>query len=136
METTNYCGEPRHSVHSGSLALGQAQTDSSSVRGGRLATKAAPEPNTERRNLRSRGSHQLGPVEPNLQARASPRAPYCFASAAVTLLSMRAAAPNATTRHRFAVTRWRMTQSDANQSLSELAQLMIFTATWLTLWGG
>jgi hypothetical protein len=37
---------------------------------------------------------------------------------------------------RFALTHWRMTQSDANQSLSELAQLMIFTATWLTLWGG
>jgi hypothetical protein len=29
----------------------------------------------------------------------------------------------------------RMTQSDANQSLSELALLMIFTATWLTLGG-
>jgi hypothetical protein len=42
--------------------------------------------------------------------------PYCFASAAVTLLSMRAAAPNANTRHRFAVTRWRMVQSGANQS--------------------
>jgi len=36
----------------------------------------------------------------------------------------------------FWTTGWRMTQSDANQSLSELAQLMIFTATWLTLWGG
>jgi len=37
-----------------SLALGGPQTDSSSVRGGRLAAKAAPAPNTNRRNLRSR----------------------------------------------------------------------------------
>jgi hypothetical protein len=31
-------------------------------------------------------------------------------------LTSRAAAPNATTRHRFAMTRWRMTQSGANPS--------------------
>ena len=60
-------------MHSGSLALGGPQTDSSSVRGGRLASKAAPEPNTDRRNLRGRGSQELGPVGPNMQARVSPR---------------------------------------------------------------
>ena len=51
-------------MHSGSRALGGAQTDFSGVRGGRSASKAAPEPNTDRRNLRSRGPHELGPVAP------------------------------------------------------------------------
>jgi hypothetical protein len=59
-------------MHRGSLVLGP-QTDSSSVRGGRLVAEAAPEPNTNRCNLRSRGSHELGPIGPNTQASVSPR---------------------------------------------------------------
>src|SRR5713101_5113896 len=73
METTKYCGEPRHSVHRGSLALGGTQTDSSSVSGRLLVAKAAPEPDTDRRNLRSRGSHELGPIGANRRARGSQR---------------------------------------------------------------
>jgi hypothetical protein len=59
METTKYCGRPRHSVHRGSLAPGGPQT--SSIPGGLLVAKAAPEPDTDRRNLRSRKSNELGP---------------------------------------------------------------------------
>src|SRR5713226_1320638 len=73
METTKYCGEPRHSVHRGSFVPGGLQTDYSSVRGGRLAAKAAPEPDTDHRNLRSRGSHELGPIGANGRARGFPR---------------------------------------------------------------
>ena len=57
----------------GSLVPGGSQTDSSSVRGGRLAAKAAPEPDTDRRNLRSRKSHELGPIGLNMRSRGSPR---------------------------------------------------------------
>src|SRR5713226_9247929 len=71
--STKSRGEPRHSVHRGSLVLGGPPTDSSSVPGGRLAAKAAPEPNTYRCNLRSRKSHELGPIGPNMRARGSPR---------------------------------------------------------------
>ncbi len=51
-----------HSVHSGSVALGGPQTNSSSLQGGLLSAKATPEPNTYRSNLRSRGSQALGPI--------------------------------------------------------------------------
>ena len=71
METTKYCDEPRHSVHRGSLALGGPQTDSSSVPDRLLVAKAAPEAHTDRRNLRSRKSHELGPIGPNMRARGS-----------------------------------------------------------------
>ena len=58
--------ESRQSVHRGSLALGGPQTDSSSVPGRLLVAKAAPEPDTDRRNPRSRKSHELGPTGPNM----------------------------------------------------------------------
>jgi hypothetical protein len=64
METTKYCGGPRHSVHRRSLALGGPQT--SSIPGRLLVAEAAPEPDTDRRNLRSRKSHELGPIGPNM----------------------------------------------------------------------
>src|SRR5271157_5656727 len=64
-----------HSVHSGSFALGGTQTNSSSVQGGPVSAKAAPEPNTYRRNLRSRRLHELGPIRRNMQARVSRRPP-------------------------------------------------------------
>jgi hypothetical protein len=66
-------GQPMHSVHSGSLALSGTQTYSSKVQGGLLLAKAAPEPNTYHRNLRSRGLHKLGPTGRNVQACISPR---------------------------------------------------------------
>ncbi len=56
-------------MHRGSLALGGPQTDSSSVPGRLLVAKAAPEPDTDRRNLRSRGSH------PDRTEHAGPRIP-------------------------------------------------------------
>ena len=60
-------------MHRGSFALGGPQTDSSSVPDRLLVAKAAPEPDTDRRNLRSRKSHELGPIGPNMRARGSPR---------------------------------------------------------------
>ena len=60
-------------MHSGSLALGGPQTDASSVPGRLLVAKAAPEPDTDCCNLRSRKSHELGPIGPNMPARGSPR---------------------------------------------------------------
>lgn len=38
-----------------------------------MTAKAAPEPDTDRRNLRGRGSREHGPIGPNVQARAYPR---------------------------------------------------------------
>jgi len=66
-------GQPMQSMHSGSLALGGLQANSSSVQRGPLPAKAAPEPNTYRHNLRSRGSHELGPIGRNMQASVSLR---------------------------------------------------------------
>jgi hypothetical protein len=63
METTRHCGQPMPAVHSGSVALGGPQTNSSSLQGGLLSAKATPEPNTRRSNLRSRGSRELGPID-------------------------------------------------------------------------
>ena len=48
----------RHSA----IALSGAQTNSSNVQGGLWLAKAAPEPNPYRRNLRSPGSLELGPI--------------------------------------------------------------------------
>ena len=73
LETTRHCGQPMLSVHSGPLALDGAQTNSSSVQGGLLSAKTTPEPNTYRRNLRSRGSHELDPIGLTMQAHVSPR---------------------------------------------------------------
>jgi hypothetical protein len=60
-------------VHSGSVALGGPQTNSSSLQGGLLSAKATPEPNTYRSNLHSRRSHELGPIGLTMQARVNPR---------------------------------------------------------------
>ncbi len=68
-----YCGRPTLSVHSGALALGGPQTNSSSVQGELLSAKTAPEFNSYRSNLRSRGSHELDPIALTMQARVSPR---------------------------------------------------------------
>ena len=38
-----------------------------------LSAKATPEPNTYRSNLRSRGSHERGPIGLTMQARVNPR---------------------------------------------------------------
>ena len=62
-----------HSVHSGSVAVGGPQTNSSSLQGGLLSAKATPEPNTYRSNLRNRGSYELGPIRLTMQARVNPR---------------------------------------------------------------
>jgi hypothetical protein len=45
-----------------SIAASGSQANFSSVQGGLLLAKAAPEPNTYRRNLRGRGSHGLAPI--------------------------------------------------------------------------
>jgi hypothetical protein len=55
-----------------SIAASGSQANFSSVQGLLLA-KAAPEPNTYRRNLRGRGSHELAPIGLNMQANVSPR---------------------------------------------------------------
>jgi hypothetical protein len=55
---------PTAAVHSGSVALGEPQTNSSSLQGGLLSTKATPEPNPYRSNLRSRDRNVM-----SLQAR-------------------------------------------------------------------
>jgi hypothetical protein len=68
-----------HSVYSDSVALGGPETNSSSLQGGLLSAKAAPEPNTYRRSLRSRGSHELDPIGLTVQARVSPRPFLAFA---------------------------------------------------------
>ena len=60
-------------VRHASIAMSDAQINSSNVEGGLLSVKAAPEPNTYRRNLRSRGSHELGPMGRNMPARVSLR---------------------------------------------------------------
>lgn len=62
-----------HSVHSGSVAVGGPQTNSSSLQGGLLSAKATPEPNTYRSNLRNRGSYELGPIRLTMQARVNLR---------------------------------------------------------------
>jgi len=62
-----------HSVHSGSVAVGGPQTNSSSLQGGLLSAKATPKPNTYRSNLRNRGSYELGPIRLTMQARVNPR---------------------------------------------------------------
>ena len=62
VETIRHCGQPMHSMHSGSVALGGPQTNSSSLQSGLLSAKATPESNTYRNNLRSRGSPELGPI--------------------------------------------------------------------------
>src|SRR6202050_1824432 len=59
-----------HSVHSGSVAVGGPQTNSSSLQGGLLSAKATPEPNTYRSNLRNRGSYELGPIRLTTYTRA------------------------------------------------------------------
>jgi hypothetical protein len=66
-------GRPDARRASASIALSGPQTYSSSVQGGLLLAEAATEPNTYRRNLCSRGSHELGPIGLNMQARVSPR---------------------------------------------------------------
>jgi len=55
------------------IAPSEPQTNSSSVEGRLLVAEAAPEPDTDRRNLRSHKSHELGPIGPNVRARGSPR---------------------------------------------------------------
>src|SRR5258708_16741666 len=93
METTKYCGEPRHSVHRGSFVPGGLQTDYSSVRGGRLAAKAAPEPDTDRRNLRSRGLHELGPIGANRRARRFPPPPLRILAERASFVAQEAPPP-------------------------------------------
>ena len=56
LETTRHCGQLMHLRHSGSVAPGRLQTNSSSLQSGLLSAKATPELNTRRSNLRSRGS--------------------------------------------------------------------------------
>src|ERR1700674_5948911 len=62
-----------HSVRAGSLAPSGPQTNSSSAQDGLLSAKTAPELNAYRRNLRSRGSRELGPMGRNMQTRVSAR---------------------------------------------------------------
>src|ERR1019366_7304424 len=64
---------PIHAMDGGSLALGEPQTNSSSVQGGPLSAKAAPEPDTYRRNLRRRGWYESSPTGLTMQARIFPR---------------------------------------------------------------
>ena len=59
----------RHSA----IALSGAQNNSSNIQGRPLLTNGAPEPNPYRRNLRSRGSLELGPIGPTMQAGVFPR---------------------------------------------------------------
>jgi len=60
-------------MHSGALALGGPQPNSSSVQGGPLSAKAAPEPNPYRLNLRCRGSYERSPTGLTIQPRVFPR---------------------------------------------------------------
>jgi hypothetical protein len=58
------------SVHSGWVALGGSETNSSSVQRGLSSAKTTPKSNTHRCKLRSRGSHE---IRPDTQAHVFPR---------------------------------------------------------------
>ena len=55
----SHVGNPTRAERHASIALSGPQTSSSRIHGGRLLAKAAPEPETDRRNLRSRGVYEL-----------------------------------------------------------------------------
>ena len=55
------------------IALSGAQNNSSNIQGGLWLTKAAPEPNPYRRNLRSRGSLEPGRIGMTPQSSVFPR---------------------------------------------------------------